>query len=893
MSGDKRFAKALMPLIQRVRTDVTARKNDTGRQAWTRDALTMDMVLRHLNGGPARGVSQIKAGESVTMVGVLDFDSHKGEFPWHKMVAVVWDVMQSITLMGGAPIAFRSSGGRGVHVYCLWETPQDAYSVREWLRAALKLCKLADGSGHGGVVNGFVEVFPKQNEVPADGFGNQVILPLSGESVPLAWDDLVGDLVAGTREDAATMQWLLSDPVPLRERPVHAARTDVVVGLEELQSILDAIPNSGKDELAYDEWFKVLAGTHHVTEGSEDGLLLLHKLSSRASVYNPEKTDRDWGSARSDRDVVIGIGTLKRIAGRYGWHEPLSADEFADVSGEDPRPPTEPVTWDESLPGADVSGDASADPLGADTPVPMPPVPPAPPTPPRMLAKLKHRGIPEAQHLTTDQANARRLTSAFGNAIIVAAGKWRVWDGRHWKEDEADVYRYACRLSAIIKDEAKEREAKGVKLLDADPADADGKREIAVAAALMKWALKSEMKGTIEAAIGLARKMMTRGVGDLDRDPFALNCLNGTVDLRTGVIRKHDPQDYITRLVPLKYAPDAACPTWDRVLHEITRETDDAGRAAGGAGAGGRAPIADFLRRWFGYCLSADVSEQCFVVHWGSGANGKSTVMQMMQATSGDYAGTAAPGLLAASKGSDRHPTEIAALFGRRMVTAHESSEGVVLREDFVKQATGGDRITARFMREDFFEFDPTHKIQLLTNHKPQVKGQDEGIWRRVLLVPYLASFGSAEEVAVGKRKALGDMDLVVKLAAELEGILAWRVRGCIEWCNEGRLRPPAAVRAASEAYRVEQDRVGQFVTECCEVGYGLTEPLTEGMGGLYPAYQGWCKDGGIMALSKLRFMDEVFRVVAGATFVDAKLQVVGGGRRKVKMVHGLRLMQE
>ena len=308
------------------------------------------------------------------------------------------------------------------------------------------------------------------------------------------------------------------------------------------------------------------------------------------------------------------------------------------------------------------------------------------------------------------------------------------------------MYRYACRLSIMIKEEAASvrRRARDASLgIAGDGVGGDGstgrvEKAEKIAEALDSWGVRSESKGAIEAAIGLARKMLTVDVSMLDRDPLLLNCLNGVVDLRTGEVRPHDSADLITKLAPVEYrglSDDARCAAWEQALLEI---------------CGGAADVVGFLRRWFGYCATGLVREQVFVVHWGDGSNGKSVVLDTLARVLGDYAGVAAPGLIASSgrDGGDRHPTEIASLLGKRMVTAHETQEGVQLREAFVKQATGGDTMTARYMREDFFEFAPTHKLQLLTNSKPVVKGQDHGIWRRVRLVAYTQRFGTEEEVA-------------------------------------------------------------------------------------------------------------------------------------------------
>lgn len=173
----------LQPLVERVRTDVTAVKRD-GRQAWTRDPLTVERLARHLNGGPARGVCPVREGESVTLVGLLDFDSHGGETDWAAMSAAVARVVDVLELAWGMePVLFRSSGGRGVHLFLLWDDPQDCYSVREFLGDVLRSVGLRPGTK--GVVHGEVEVFPRQDLVPVGGFGNQFVMPLAGASMPL------------------------------------------------------------------------------------------------------------------------------------------------------------------------------------------------------------------------------------------------------------------------------------------------------------------------------------------------------------------------------------------------------------------------------------------------------------------------------------------------------------------------------------------------------------------------------------------------------------------------------------------------------------------------------------------------------------------------------------
>ena len=480
--------------------------------------------------------------------------------------------------------------------------------------------------------------------------------------------------------------------------------------------------------------------------------------------------------------------------------------------------------------------------------------------------------IPEASHLTTHLANAGRLARYFGRQLAVVGGRWYAWNATHWIANEADVYRCAARLpKAILREAQQWREKEG----DEGQRKAFGK----IADALVGWAKRSEMRGDIEAVVALARKMLAVEASVLDRDPYALNCLNGTVDLRTGVLREHEPTDYITRIAPFEYVPGARCDVFERTLARITLEE----------GLGKR-PLALFLQRWFGYCATGSTREQVFVVHWGSGSNGKSTIIDTVAAVLGHYATTAAPGLMTARR-EDRHPTEIADLFGRRMVTAHETDDGAVLREGFIKQATGGDRLKARHMHADFFEFDPTHKLQLLTNHRPLIKGSDHGIWRRVALVPYLARFGDASQVATGAAMFAKDTGLAAMLKSESEGILAWIVRGAVEWYRDG-LGVPEVVKAASQDYQSSQDRFAQFLDECCEIGQTFEVPLSLGSQGLYPQYSAWCKTNGMQPLATPRFLQEIARCVPRfARRVTMLKDEFDGTRKKVQMIWGLKLL--
>jgi predicted P-loop ATPase len=316
---------ALAPIVSRVVTSHCWVKRD-GKMSHTRRALTDDKLAHHVNGGPAYGAAQIEPGASTTLIACLDLDSHGGETPWSEMQETGLRIMSACEGMGFCPIPFRSSGGRGMHIYFLWDSPQDAYSVRYGLRAVLEICGLR--SGVAGVSRGEVEVFPKQNSVPADGFGNMFVLPLAGASVPLDTFEL-DDM---PKEYAAEMEWPVSNPVPVveREQPVAPVVGEMPVELDQLRSALDMIPNSGEHELDYDEWRNVMFALHHATGGSPDGLALAHEFSARSSKYNPDFLDgRVWPHIKQSHDGERGAitgRTILKLAREHGWQEPIEDD---------------------------------------------------------------------------------------------------------------------------------------------------------------------------------------------------------------------------------------------------------------------------------------------------------------------------------------------------------------------------------------------------------------------------------------------------------------------------------------------------------------------------------------------------------------------------------------
>src|SRR5215208_3158020 len=415
---------------------------------------------------------------------------------------------------------------------------------------------------------------------------------------------------------------------------------------------------------------------------------------------------------------------------------------------------------------------------------------------------------PELRRTRTDYGNAERFVDEHGGSVCWC-GPWRkflVYDGRHWvRDDTGEVERLMKATVRGIYAEASEAE------------DSQERKAIA------DHAKRSESAKRINDALRLARSEPSIPIlpRELDADPWLLNVLNGTVDLRTRELRQHDRKDLITKLAPVEYDPDAKASTFEAFMVRMLPSE----------------ALRRFVQRVIGYAAAGVVSEEVLVILYGVGANGKSTLVNVVMEALGDYAMQAAPELLLAKNGS--HPTELADLFGARFVASVETDEGRRLAEGLVKQLTGRDPIKARRMREDFWQFDPTHTVFLATNHRPEVKGTDHAIWRRVKLVPFEVAIPESEQ----------DKRLAEKLRGELPGILAWIVQGCLEYQREG-LGEPDEVKAATQGYRSEMDVLAAFIEDRCVVHPKAHVGATP----LYRAYKDWCEDAGESQLTQTKF---------------------------------------
>jgi putative DNA primase/helicase len=407
----------------------------------------------------------------------------------------------------------------------------------------------------------------------------------------------------------------------------------------------------------------------------------------------------------------------------------------------------------------------------------------------------------------TDVGNAYRFLNQHGRRVrwCPSMRSFLLWDGKRWAKDECEqVRKMAQETARSIHHEA------------ADAADQEEQRRIS------RWAVTSQNSARVTAMLGEAKPHIAVRMDALDTDPWLLNCQNVTIDLRTGERWDHDPNDLITQLVPMEYDPTAKAPRFEQFLQEVLVDED----------------VIQFVQRFAGYSLTGDTRERVLAILYGSGKNGKSTLVELLRDAMGDYADNTDVETILLKKYSGVG-NDVAALKGARLVSTAEVEKGRRLAESKVKNLTGQDTVTARFLFCEPFSFRPEFKLWLSTNHKPEIQGTDDAIWDRIRLVPFTQRFD-------GKNQ---NTKLPQELREELPGVLAWMVAGCLEWQENG-LGEPKKVREATKAYRTEMDVLAAFIKDCCVVDEDARTPATP----LYQAYQRWCTENGETEETQRRF---------------------------------------
>lgn len=420
----------------------------------------------------------------------------------------------------------------------------------------------------------------------------------------------------------------------------------------------------------------------------------------------------------------------------------------------------------------------------------------------------------------TDIGNAHRLCRNHGsNFRYVSEFGWLVWTGARWHKDRTDLMmRYAKdTVRSMIHDAGED--------LSLFHKDLEHKDDLKRAKEMLKHAESSSSGRRLKSMVELAQSeaSVVLKPEDLDSDKLLLNCANGTVDLSNGQPGPHDQSNLITRLCPTHYDQEAICPTWDKFLLDVFQTP----------------ALVEYVQRAIGYCLTGIGTEQVVFIHYGTGSNGKSTFLNTIQKVMGEeYASQIDAGSITAGRRGTAN-NDIARLRGKRLVSCIEVGEGRKLNESLVKQFTGGEKIAARFLFKEFFEFEPEFKLHIAANHKPEVQGQDYGMWRRVRLIPYKRTFRDSEK----------DPSLQSKLVAEAPGILAWMVRGAAMWRTHG-LTTPEVVQEATLAYKDEMNELGDFLDT-----FTWKNPLMScGASDLYKKYKEWDEARGNRPMTQTAF---------------------------------------
>lgn len=450
-----------------------------------------------------------------------------------------------------------------------------------------------------------------------------------------------------------------------------------------------------------------------------------------------------------------------------------------------------------------------------------------------------------AWHPRNDLGNARRLQARFGADLRYGANiGWLAWDGKRWSVElgETMAIRSAHEVAELIREEAKALR-KGIRpiwfSLEQWDEFCEKHQKFAVTAGNQRQAVNM---------LAASEPYLMVHARDLDADHRLFNCRNGTLCLGELVpgefgepvvaieFRPHERQDLITHIAPVDYDPEAECPVFDAFLRQILPDPS----------------LQVFVQKMFGYALTGDVSEQVMFILYGTGANGKSTLTDAIAHVLGDYSvATSIQTFMFDPRRSGGQATpDIARLPGRRLVLANEPEQGMRFSESIVKLITGGDVMTARNLNEGFFEFKPVFKLYLSANLKPVIRGQDEGIWRRMRLIPF------EQFIPAAKR----DRRLPQKLLSEASGILNWLLDGYRMWKEQG-LTPPDAVLRATEEYRAESDPVGEFMgiavrrvpADECPGGLAGTGPSVYASR-LYALYCKWAGANGMRPFSGTAF---------------------------------------
>jgi putative DNA primase/helicase len=557
----------------------------------------------------------------------------------------------------------------------------------------------------------------------------------------------------------------------------------------------------------WERWNTVGMAVFRATGGSDEGFEIFDKWSAKNPKYNSKNTRDRWYKAyRRSPPKLIGAGTLFAIAEYHspGWQQKY--EEAALYAAFEPIPDEGAAPKINGAAPANMSNGASAksnpDPIihSSSSSQDQPHAGASKPGTPKPDA-------PDTAPLLSEDYLALQFTKAHAETLRYVAkwGKWLIYDGAKWNDDEKlqafTMARNICRTAAKpISRNNKNKEAKTVA-----------------------------SARTRAAVISLAQSdpCHAASVDQWDTDPWLLNTPDGVIDLKTGLIRDHDPADYLTKITAV--TPDRAMPIplWRKFLITITAND---------------IRLQNYIRRMLGYALTGITIEHALFFWYGTGANGKGVLMNTVAKIMSDYHKTASQDTFTTST-NERHPTDLAMLRGARLVTVSETEQGKRWAESRIKMMTGGDPITARFMRQDFFEYDPQFKLMISGQHRPGLNAVNEALRRRINMLPFTVTIPEKER----------DKKLTEKLKTEWPGILAWMIEGCLEWQRIG-LQPPQIVVDATSDYLKSEDKLGRWIDECCERKDGWWTSSSD----LFHSWKSWAEENNQYIGSHMKFSTDL-----------------------------------
>lgn len=467
-------------------------------------------------------------------------------------------------------------------------------------------------------------------------------------------------------------------------------------------------------------------------------------------------------------------------------------------------------------------------------PAPMQP-PPLPTTTPPLDIYFEDKGV-----VDSDMANAKRFAFYYGDTFHFAKERgWLAWNGTHWEADQKG-FAVECAKEVVrrIPDE-----------ISVAPHHVRPKLE--------KHSAKSQSNGALNSMLKTASTVdpITVKFEEFDSAEtlMKLNVKNGTIDLTTGKLYPHERKDKFTRVIDINYEPDATCPEFMDQLLLCFRGDEE---------------LTSYIQRFAGYMLTGSTDEQCFQYWWGDGANGKSALVSVFEYMLGPY-GVTTPANTFMQQMNKGIPNDIARMVGARFVWASEANERQRLDESLIKQVTGGDKMAARFLHKEFFEFRPQFKLIMTGNKKPKIDGDDYGLFRRVHLVPF--TFTIPENSREPMNKVLG------RLFAEKEGILSWMVRGCLEW-QANRLEAPSSVRQETENWFKSRDFTRMYIDRCCETPpAGMAKNVYfEKSSRMYASYKEFSQASGFYVANLNRFTEALKKQGFGLEEINGELCFIG-----------------